>query len=71
MALILSTILTFNLKRENARRDALYGPALSYQDDKLVEANEEQMRVWGLEGKTKEEIAALGDNHPGFRTFLF
>ncbi len=64
-----SAYLVWDFKRENARRDALYGTASSSITPESVgpEAYAEQMRVWGLEGKTPAEVARLGDKHPGFR----
>lgn len=60
--------MTLNFQYENARRDKLYGTAHSFHEDSddaedtlQNEKNQEQIRIWGLEGKTKEEIEALGD----------
>ena len=64
----LSIVMTFNLQYENARRDKLFGTTHSFheetedaEDTLQNEKNQEQIRVWGLEGKTKEEVEALGD----------
>ncbi|GAA5964119.1 hypothetical protein JCM21900_004514 [Sporobolomyces salmonicolor] len=76
MAVILSTVLHFNLKAENARRDREYGPALSEFSQsgangaELVaktQAHAELKVRLGLEGQSEEEIEALGDRHPAFR----
>lgn len=69
MAWSLSLLLSWDLKRENARREHLYGSADSAITPHSVgpEVYAEQMRVWGLDGKTQAEIEALGDRHPGFR----
>ncbi|ORY88082.1 major facilitator superfamily domain-containing protein [Leucosporidium creatinivorum] len=68
MAILLSLFLTFNLKRENARRDALYGTATLGQDDIVSgKMTQEQLQRWGLEGMSEDEITALGDRHPAFR----
>ena len=57
--------------RENARRDAKYGPAASDGSDasllKLSDPNEK--KKWGLEGMTDMEIIELGDRHPGAYSF--
>lgn len=65
----MSAFLVWDFKRENARRDALYGPANSSITPESVgpDVFAEQMRVWGLEGKSPAELARLGDKHPGFR----
>jgi hypothetical protein len=64
MAVILSLILTLSMQRENRRRDALFGPPKA-QDDGVdglsTEKDQEQLKAWGLEGKTEDEIVALGD----------
>ncbi|KAL8279815.1 hypothetical protein RQP46_007665 [Phenoliferia psychrophenolica] len=75
MAVILSTVMTIANSRENARRDALYGNASSYQGDKDdKDPDAEQRRIaqntaWGLDRMTEEQVTALGDRHPGFRYF--
>lgn len=62
MAIVLSLFLTFNLKRENARRDALYGTATLGADDIVSgKMTQEQIQRWGLEGMSEDEIMALGD----------
>lgn len=57
--------MTITNSRENARRDALYGTATSYQPDSSDPDEEEkrieQNKTWGLDGMTEDEIAALGD----------
>ena len=65
----MSAFLVWDFKRENARRDKLYGTANSSITPESVgpEAFAEQMKVWGLEGKSPAELARLGDKHPGFR----
>lgn len=69
MAVVLSLLLSWDLKRENARRDAAYGSAPSSMQRHVVgdEEYERQLVRWGLQGKTQDEIDALGDKHPGFR----
>ncbi|KAK4055978.1 hypothetical protein OIO90_002972 [Microbotryomycetes sp. JL221] len=68
MAVVLSAFLTTHFKRENARRDRVYGPVTLSQDD-IVDGNvsQEQLAKWGLQDKTPEQIVALGDRHPAFR----
>jgi len=69
MACVLSLLLSWDLKRENRRRDARYGTTNSAITRQSVghDKYEAQLRIWGLEGKTQAEIEALGDHHPGFR----
>jgi len=80
MALICSTILYFGLRRENARRDAKYGPVVqssttqprphhAVQLDEDIDS-EEYKEKWGLVGMTRREIEDLGDNHPAHRFIL-
>jgi hypothetical protein len=57
------------LKRENERRDSVYGPAPGSEDVNEWE-DPEFIRKWGLEGMSRKEIVALGDDHPGFRYIL-
>lgn len=71
-----ASLLTWNVQRENKRRDALYGTASSHLPaagevgfDQAK--NDAQMQTWGLVGMSNNEILALGDRHPGFREFLF
>ncbi|OXC66800.1 hypothetical protein C367_02566 [Cryptococcus neoformans Ze90-1] len=66
---ITSIIMYFGLRRENRRREKIYGPPpgpgeLSEWD------SEEGKKRWGLEGMTREEIADLGDDHPAHRFIL-
>lgn len=56
-------------KRENARRDRLYGPPPD-SGDVADWDSPEQLRKWGLEGMTREEIVAPGDDHPAHRFML-
>jgi hypothetical protein len=59
--------------RENARRDRVYGVpnpdgsdcSPSYADDPV------RLKKWGLEGKSKEEVISLGDQHPAFRYIIW
>ncbi len=69
LAAAMSAFLIWDFKRENARRDALYGTAGSSITPESVgpKVYAEQMRRWGLEGKSAADIARLGDKHPGFR----
>ena len=63
-----AAIFYFALKRENARRDKLYGPP---PGDAVEQYEMEEYRQkWGLEGMTREEIVELGDDHPAFRYML-
>lgn len=66
MCFICSVILHFLLKRENARRDALYGPppAAPPMGEKY---SDEDLQRLGLYGKTEEEIVDMGDYVPTFR----
>lgn len=65
----LSAFMTWDLRRENARRDALYGDTPSSISPNTVghEKYQEQLKVWGIDGLTDEQVSRLGDRHPGFR----
>jgi hypothetical protein len=72
MGFIMAVILYFGLRRENARRDAVYGPVeehstVSTTDGEKVivredPESEEYRKRWGLDGMTREEIVDLGDD---------
>ncbi len=73
MGLCMSIILYFALRRENARRDRVYGPvddpAVSFGPDGEKRRDvpddvesEKYLQRWGLEGKTRDEIIDLGDD---------
>lgn len=65
---VVSALLIFLLNRENKKRQAAFG---SVQEDEHHDfEDEEYRRRWGLEGKTKQEIIDLGDEHPAFRFIL-
>lgn len=66
---ITAAIMYFALRRENARRDALYGPPPSQDEAHDIES-EDYKRKWGLEGMTRDEIVELGDDHPAYRYIL-
>jgi hypothetical protein len=67
----LATFITLDARRENARRDLVYGKATRPLEFGEIgfnqEAHDEQNRLWGLEGMTDDQIGALGDRHPSFR----
>jgi len=69
LTVITSVIITIANRIENARRDALYGPAAPDGSDAYFNKvlTPEQLREWGLEGLSKTEIIELGDKHPAFR----
>ncbi|KAM0787385.1 hypothetical protein ACM66B_003470 [Microbotryomycetes sp. NB124-2] len=68
MAVSISAFMTIHFKRENARRDRVYGTVKLSEDDIVAgKVSDEQVREWGLEGKTEKEIMELGDRHPAFR----
>lgn len=76
MALTLSIFMRIWFARENARRDAKYGPVpktvigpagvetTAVRDDPFLRAK------YGLEGMSEEDIEALGDKSPFFRYLL-
>ena len=68
MCCILSGLLHVLLTRENKRRDAKYGPP-PHPDEVHEWEDPATQKKWGLDGMTKEEIVALGDDHPAFRYF--
>lgn len=64
--LITATGMHIYFRRENARRDRLYGPIP--EQGSIEDWNSpEQLRKWGLEHMTREQIVALGDEHPAHR----
>lgn len=66
---IMALIFYLALKRENARRDRVYGPPPGPEEVQMIES-EEYKRKWGLEGMTRDEIVELGDDHPAYRYIL-
>lgn len=66
---ITSIIMYFGLRRENRRREKLYGPPPGPGELSEWDSEEGEKR-WGLEGMAKEEIADLGDDHPAHRFIL-
>lgn len=66
MCFICSTLLHFLLRRENARRDAAYGPAPA-APPMGTSHSDEVLKGLGLYGKTEEEIIDMGDYVPTFR----
>ncbi|WVQ76646.1 hypothetical protein IAR50_006320 [Cryptococcus sp. DSM 104548] len=65
----MATILYFGLRRENNRREAMYGPQPPPEEVHEYDS-QESLRKWGLEGKTREELVELGDDHPASRYIL-
>jgi hypothetical protein len=60
MSFVCATLLYFHLKRENARRDAAFGPPP--KPLKLGETHSaETLKRLGLEGKSEADIIELGD----------
>lgn len=72
LSIILSVFMAIYNKRENDRRDRVYGiPDPDGSDCNPLYADDpERLKKWGLEGKTKLEIIELGDSHPAFRSVL-
>lgn len=70
-AMILAGFLSWYLRRENARRDALYGvPPADGSHCSPHNANDPVLKKkYGLEHLTEQEIIELGDDHPAFRYF--
>jgi nitrate/nitrite transporter NarK len=69
MCLIASVTVWYFMKRENARRDALYGPPPP-QLARGERHSDDVLERHGLLGKTDEEIIAMGDKRPDFRYIL-
>ncbi|KAK8846631.1 hypothetical protein IAR55_005718 [Kwoniella newhampshirensis] len=65
----MAIILYFANKKENRRRDEMYGPA-PHPDEVQEFEDLEYKRRWGLDGMTRSEIVELGDDHPAFRYYL-
>ncbi|KAF8479373.1 putative MFS nicotinic acid transporter Tna1 [Gautieria morchelliformis] len=72
LTIVLCAFMTFYNMRENARRDREYGvPNPDGSDCSPLYADDPvRLKKWGLEGKSKEEIIALGDQHPAFRYMI-
>jgi hypothetical protein len=75
MAVVLSLVLHLDYKRDNAKRDQLYGRPEDYEVEGEIDAMTRsqtdpvlQKRL-GLDGMSAKEIEALGDRHPLFRYF--
>lgn len=68
LAGVVSIVLLWGLNRENKRRQAQFG---SVSENEVHDYDDEEYkRRWGLEGKTRQEIVDLGDDHPAFRYIL-
>ena len=68
LACACSAVLMIAHGRENKRRDQAYGtidPALN-----PLHASPEQLKRWGLENYSRDQILDLGDRHPGYRYML-
>ena len=65
---VTALIFFIALRRENARRDKLYGPPPGENVEQYEMA--EYQQKWGLEGMTRDQIIELGDDHPAFRYIL-
>ncbi|KAF8529980.1 putative MFS nicotinic acid transporter Tna1 [Gautieria morchelliformis] len=72
LSIVLCAFMTFYNMRENARRDRVYGVLSPDGSDcsPLYVDDPARLKKWGLEGKSKEEIIALGDRHPAFRYMI-
>ncbi|KAF8529986.1 putative MFS nicotinic acid transporter Tna1 [Gautieria morchelliformis] len=72
LSIVLCALMIFYNTRENARRDRVYGvPNPDGSDCSPLYADDPvRLKKWGLEGKSKEEIIALGDQHPAFRYMI-
>jgi hypothetical protein len=66
---IMALLFYIALRRENTRRDRLYGPAPAADEVQMFESDEYK-RKWGLENMTRDEIVELGDDHPAYRYML-
>ncbi len=66
---LMALLLYILLSRENARREREYGSAPKEEEVHAFES-EDYKRKWGLEGMTREQIVALGDDHPAYRYML-
>ena len=65
----MALVLYLALSRENRRRDQTYGQAP--RDNEVHEYEDPAyLRKWGLEGMTRDQIVALGDDHPAYRYML-
>ena len=69
MNFITAGILYYALRRENARRQKIYGPPPPPTEVQHYDSDEYKQR-WGLEGMTRDEVVELGDDHPAFRYML-
>ena len=54
--------------RENKRRDRVYGPV--ERGTNPLHASPEQLKKWGYENMSHDEIVALGSRHNGYRFML-
>lgn len=69
MCLLCTLLATFLMRRENHRRDALYGPPppMPPRGERHPDATLERL---GLLGLSEDEVNDLGDDHPAFRYTL-
>ncbi|GJJ10303.1 hypothetical protein Clacol_004529 [Clathrus columnatus] len=69
LSVIVAGGLSIYYYKENARRDRIYGPSNPDGSDcNILHIQDEvKLKMYGLEGKTREEIIELGDHHPAFR----
>lgn len=64
-----SAILWWMFARENKRRDEQYGPPPSQHEvHDFMDAD--NIRRYGLEGMSREDLINLGDKHPAYRYVL-
>ena len=73
MAIVCALIITITNRRENARRDRVYGSVAADGSDASVvrPLTAEKRARWGLEGLSEKQIIELGDLHPGASFFFF
>ena len=69
MCLLGTLLATFLMRRENLRRDRLYGPPPPMPPRGEHHPDDVLDRL-GLLGLSEDEVSALGDDHPAFRYTL-
>jgi hypothetical protein len=68
---IMALIFYISLRRENRRKDKMYGPPPTESEGAAMDVDSQEYRhKWGLEGMTRDEIIELGDKHPAYRYIL-
>ena len=73
MSILCAAILSISNYRENARRDRLYGKVdarAGHEVSTDALSDPAELKRWGYEGYTHDQILALGHEHRAFRYLI-